>query len=363
MPVVRTYDGRSFAPIATIDDAGACEVAFGMYPDTAQITLPATSANLAASVLAPGGEAVVVEVDATDLGCPVWIGRASSGGQWSPTSGGVSISLVGPLADLEEEPVQALRFPSATAAEVVRAMYEHRAVGWPLVLGTLAEGAALPVETDGQTFGGALTSLADERGETFALDATPRACEAILSWYVRPDTLDVSQDVILVQGVNCEPDVAMSLARSPEELVGVARSYLAGTGAVASKAVAPGGAVVGRGEALEAEVLTTIAATLGEGAGAPELSVTTPTRAALVAGLTARLQATLSPVVVAQAEVTDTSLWAKIRPGWVVRCRWPGEPSGLFADALLRVRTCTWSVLPPLGMTVSGELWRVGPWQ
>jgi len=359
MPTIRVYDGRSYEPMGVIDDASGCEVAFSLVPDAASVTMPSTSANLAASRIMPHGEGAIYEVDATDLGVPVWVGRIRSGPQWSPTSGDCTVQLSGAREDLASEPVQAQRVTSATAAEVLRLVYGARTAGWPLALGYLSDGVGAPVDLSGSTLGELLDGLAAERGEAWSLTHRPRSCEGVIGWHTAPDLGDVSQDVVLVQGRNCEPDVAMNVARTPDELVGVARSFLAGTGAVAAKVAAPAGAVLGRRAALEAEVLSTLAVGLGDGTGDPLLSPSTPTRASLVAELTAKLHAALAPVVVASAEITDSSLWPNLRPGWVVACRFPDEPTGLFARALARVRTCTWSVLPPRGMTVSLELWAV----
>ena len=237
----------------------------------------------------------------------------------------------------------------------MREVITSRTVPPAIKIGTVAEGPGAEAELQGMSLADVLASLAADRGEHYYLTALPGRAAFVLDWLTSPDRRDLTDQVALVEGDNCEPDMALSTAPTTADLLGVAASLSAGKEVIASLVAAPGGPVLGRRAALEAEITSVIAQQV-LGTARVELRPDLPTRAALELALRARLQAVLAPVVAASCQITDTDLW-HLQPGDLVLTRWPSEPTGLFARAIARIRTVTYSVCDPLGMTASLELW------
>ena len=319
------------------------------------MALPRTSDDLAADRLMPGGVGAIWQIDARDVGVPhVWTGRVT-GPQWSPGSAAVTVKLDGIEPELAREPVPATNPRSTSAGALVRDVVTSRTVLPRIEIGTIAEGSAAEMAVEGMSVADLLQILAADRGEHYYRTALPGCVAVVLDWLTSPVRRDLTDQVALVEGQTCEPDMALSTAPTTAELLGVASSLAAGREAIASSAAAPGGPVLGRKAALEAEITSVIAQQV-LGTAAVELRPDLPTRAALELALRSRLQAVLAPVVAASCQITDTDLW-HLQPGNLVLTRWPSEPTGLFASAVARIRTVTYSVCDPLGMTASLELW------
>lgn len=357
MPTVRTYNGVSLEPAGEVYGIESCEISFDFAPSDAQVSLPRTSSELAASRLMAGGTGAVWEIDARDVGAPqIWTGRVM-GPQWSPGSAAVTVKLVGPMDDLSQEDVPAIKARMGAAGAVVRELLASRSVGPPIFPGTISLGPGAEITSEGQTLADLMGSLSGDRGESYYLTALPGRVAYILDWCTSPDRRDVTDGLGLVEGETCEPDMALNTSPLSSDIMGVAASMGAGTGLVGSVVAAPMGGVLGRRAALRADVTSALAEQI-MGVARVDLRPDLPTRAAMEMALRARLQSTLAPVVAASCEITDTDLWF-LRPGDLVTTRWPTEPTGLFRRAIARIRTTTYSVMPRLGMTASLELWAI----
>jgi len=239
-----------------------------------------------------------------------------------------------------------------------------RAIGTPVAMAaadmTAAHGKheAKDRDKDGGPLWGLMESLAGDRGEEFYLTASPGRVRWRLDWRSPLGARDLTDSVTLAEGLNCEVEPAYALNRPIEELVAMGNAWGAGKQAAAMRITARGGAVMGRRAALSAVLQTAAVQALSGGPSTvsrPDL----PTRAAAELAARSRLRELMVPVVAAAVEVTDPALFAKVRPGDLVLCRWPFEMTGLYTRAVARIRTATYSVTAPWRCSLSVELWDV----
>jgi hypothetical protein len=353
---VRIYDGEAYTPIGVLSGYGSVEVAFDISgPSAASISLPANSRYLLSPRMAPGGAGAFWEIDARGMSVPTWTGRVPPVAQWSPTSPDTTVQLRTFADELGSEPVPAMMPTAGVAAWIASGILDARTAGIPVSTGYLSSGRGVTHELRAETTRAMLDGLARDRGEAWSMSCLPGRVAGLVNWYTTPDRRDLTDRVVLIEGVNCEPDTASVAESSAAELVGTASSLLAGTGAVSGGVFAPGGSVVGLRGAFEAEILSMLAFEIGGNAPAV-LRPDIPNRAALYACLEATLRRRLPRRAMATCEITDRNLW-RIRPGDLVLTRWPTEPSGEFRRAIALVTSTAYSLTAPLGMTASLELW------
>lgn len=356
--VVRAYDGLSLAPMGSVSPISVAEISFDRNGAlAATVTLPQNATAARRERLAPNGFPSVWEVDARELGVPfVWQGRVPPVPQWAPTSSEATLQLAPLKDDLASEPLPVQRVESGgVAGYVVREIFDGRTAGVPVIVGRVAAGRGAPLPARGETVLAAMDGLANDRGEYWTLIGTPGRVGSVLEWHTAPDWRDMTDRVTLIEGVNCEPDLAAVSDPGIDELVGTASSLLAGTGAVSMIASAPAGRVLGLRAALEADVVS-IFAPQPQGGRANVSRPDLPNRAALQLAVEAELRRRLPRRATASCEITDVGLWG-IRPGDLVGTRWPGETTGAFRRAVALVTSTTYSLTAPLGMTASIELW------
>jgi len=367
-PVVRIYHGLSFEPLGEWAGIGAVSIAYDEHgPASADITLARNSAYLLADAIAPGGIGVVVEIDARDLGVDiesraigipdVWLGRV----QTLPASSRgatCTVALGGPSTWLERITVARQAASTESAGSIARRLVEQYPIGRVSPGPVTYRGPGGEMDVGGQALWSALTSMADDRGETFTLTAVPGEARMLLDWRHPLQSEDRTASVVLIEGSNIEWDTTFQLDTMASDLIGVAESFAAGPGAVAASVSAPASARFGRLAALTAVLGSSAARAVVEG-GEAIIRPDIPTRAELELVLAAKLRTMMVPPILLQATVTDPAMWRHLEPGVLVTT-YITDPMGLFTGgAVARVLDRAFDVWPTLACTVGLELWRM----
>lgn len=377
LPIIRTYTGNGASAYWT--GFGAVEIAYDRHgPATAQVTIPrlvagATNPLLKAGSLFPQGEPVLLEIDARALGTneasktvavpDLWLGRVTDPEAGDSASSDATISAGGPRTDLAEHslPVHSVA-PSGPAGALAAELIRSYPVDLRVDVGTVHRGRPITSPHNGATVVEALDSLAESAAEEYTLVPLPGVARWRMDWtdgLAPPDLTGASGGpaVTLVDDglrQNARVELAYGFVRSRNELV-VAGGAWAHGGLMVVRAAASG-PVLGRKAALETLIATTAVQRHADGAAdayRPDLTTLPMLEAQTVAALRRQLR----PALAFQADILDTGLWRYMRPLNLVLVRLPGEVTGLYTEAVAQIRTATFAVTPPLGCTISGELW------
>lgn len=358
--VVRAYHGEAGEYLEDWTGFGAVEITVGPYgPTDARIEVDRHRSYLHHSRSIPGGVGVLLEIDGTGLGAPLWTGRMVAP-QFDGDGPAVALGLKGPEEWLSRIGVPMVGATARPAADVAREAIETcRVPTWivPPPLGASTRWSRVPVDLSGQTIWALLTALAEQRGEEFHLIPRPRSVLFDLDWRHPLDAPEA--DVVLEHGRNCTlSSSALSTGLPLSDAVGVALSYGAGDEVVGSLVKAPPSARLGTRDALTAAMSTLTVRKLA-GTGSTSEAVPAPeitSQAALDAMVEAMLRRSMSLTAAAQVQDVDQDLWHHLRPGVLVRTRFP-DPYGLFGSAIARIVTATFSLAPTLGCSLHLDLW------
>jgi len=364
--VVRAYHGEAGEYLEDWRGLGTVEITFALHgPDTARIETNRHAAYLHHTRSMPGGVGVFLEIDARSLasgvGVPdIWTGRMVTP-QFDGDGAAVALPLKGPEEWLSRIGVPLAGTVAAPSARVVRdALLQARAETWVRMgAGSPTRWARIPFDLSGQTYWALMTGLAEQRGEEFVLTPRPRSVLFDLDWRHPLDSPDASGEVTLRHGVNCTlSSSALNTGLPLQDAVGAALSYGEGAEVAAALVKAPPAARVGVRDALTAALssltLRRLAGTGGTSETIPAPEITS--QAALEAMLEAILRREMVAVATAQVQDVEPRLWRHLRPGTLVGTALP-DPFGLFAGAVGRIRTATFSVAPVLGCSLSLDLW------
>lgn len=354
---IHTFDGWSGQPIGDWYDVGECELVYEMWgPETARIQAPARLPYWDRSRCMPGGRGVYVQVDATDMGLPLWTGRLTAP-QASSTSPDVSAELTGPREWLDRyHTALAARVPWP-AATIARAALLANPPSPPLRFADTSPHLGLGGDDDtaARPLWELLTTLAEGRGEWFYLVARPWEVAYDLHWRHPLGGDDHSGDVLLVNGVNAEFDPVPDIEGKLDTLLVAAQAWHAGPRQAGSGARISPARAFGRKAALQA-LTTSLTTRWLTGASQTDADPTIATRDSAAVAAEARLRRLCSSAVPTQVKVLDTALWPAIRPGTIVSAQWEDDPHGLFTSCLIQIETVTAS--PFTGeMTCSAFLW------
>lgn len=368
---VRTYDGATGAPIDEWVDVVDCDVTFGEHgPEQATVTLPyrtdagALNPALHRRRLMPGNRGVLVEIDARgldiaeDVGLDeVWLGRAKSAPRGSGKAT-VQVSCQGPHTWLERETVPA-RVPFRGAAgRVFRDVLAGHPNGLHLVIGDVDDGPAVDVTLSGATLWEAITGLEEQTLGRAYFTAIPGAAKLVAQWRDQLSTRDDLTDrVVLIDGVNCEWDADCDLDPPFDTMLVAGRSFGDATTDGVVSARAPGGPVLGKLAALTAAVSSPVASALA-GQGGSQVRPDLGALASLYSQADAGLRGQLQQAHVASIRVTDTSLWRSLRVGRIVEVRLE-DPMGVFTHALVEIQQMTVGLAPDKTLDLGVELWAV----
>jgi len=367
VPIVRIYDGVSFEPMGEWIGCGSISVAYDEHgPASADISLPRTSTYLQAANVAPHGIGVIVEIDARVLGTDVnsrtisvpdvWLGRVSTI-QASSQGATCTVSCSGPAAWLDRLTVARQGRTREPAGAIAKRLVDQYPGSRVSMGGTCYYGPGSDADIGGASFLATLTTLADNRGETFRLTAVPAEARLLLDWLHPLQSEDRTGDLTLVQGQNCEWDCTYSLDQTAADLMAVGESYAAGSSAMVSHVAAPVATYLGRQAALQAELSSSVALAIAEG-GDLVIRPDITTRAELELMLAARLRQTMVPPLLLQVTVTDAALWQYLAPGCLVSVD-ISDPLGVYdGGAVGRVLDRAFDVSPSLACTIGLELWR-----
>lgn len=358
--VVRAYHGEAGEYLEDWRGFGAVEVTFGPYgPTDARIEVDRHRSYLHHTRSMPGGVGVLLEIDGTGLGAPLWSGRMVAP-QFDGDGPAVALGLKGPEEWLSRIGVPMVGATARPAADIAREAIETcRVPTWivPPPAGASTRWSRVPVDLTGQTIWALLTALAEQRGEEFHLTPRPRSVYFDLDWRHPLDAPET--DVVLEHGRNCTlSSSALSTGLPLSDAVGVALSYGAGDEVVGSLVKAPPTSRLGTRDALTA-ALSTLTVRKLAGAGSTSETVPAPeitSQAALDAMVESMLRRSMSLTAVAQVQDVDPRLWPHLRPGVLVPVRLP-DPFSLFTSAIARIRTATFALAPTLGCSLSLELW------
>lgn len=375
-PVIRTLGGAA----ARVADIGSVEVAFDQRgAATAKVNVPrlvngSPNPRLLQPALFPDGAGALIEIDGRDLGTnergntisvpDAWLGRVTDPEGGDTGTPEATITAAGPGVDLEQENLPALSVPiTGSGGDIARAIVQNYPNDLRIDIGEIQRGIPSPATVDGGSVWEFLNSMAEDRGEEFRLTALPGRGRWRLDWFdalAAPDLTGGAgpQVVLYDDGVrqNCRITPAYKLTRPRTEVVAAGAGWRNG-GQLAVKAGTTSVAM-GRKGALMAAANTTVVQRLAGGQTAfmrPDLS----TLPALEAAAAAELRRLMRPVLPVQIEVLDTGLWRYMRPLNVVLVRLPKEMTGLYRRCSVQIRTATFCLTPPLGCSVSGELWAV----
>lgn len=366
--------------LSRLADFGSVEVAFDQHgAATAKVTVPrlvdgSPNPRLLQPALFPDGAGALIEIDGRDLGTnergdpigvpDVWLGRVTDPEGGDTGTAEATLTASGPAVDLDQETLPALSVPiTGSGGDIARAIVQNYPNDLRIEIGEIQAGIPAPTTVDGGSVWGLLTSLAEDRGEEFRLTALPGRGRWRLDWFdalAAPDLTGGAgpQVVLYDDGVrqNCRITPAYKLTRPRTEVVAAGAGWRNG-GQLAVKAGTTS-VVMGRKGSLMAAANTTLVQRLAGGQNAfmrPDLS----SLPALEAAAAAELRRLMRPVLPVRIEVMDTGLWRYMRPLNIVLVRLPKEMTGLFRKCSVQIRTATFSLTPPLGCTVSGELWAV----
>lgn len=360
--VVRAYHGEAGEYLEDWRGFGAVEVTFGPYgPTDARIEVDRHRPYLHHTRSMPGGVGVLLEIDGTGLGAPLWTGRMVAP-QFDGDGPAVALGLKGPEEWLSRIGVPMVGATARPAADIAREAIETcRVPTWivPPPAGASTRWSRIPVDLTGQTIWALLTALAEQRGEEFQLTPRPRSVYFDLDWRHPLDSPEA--DIVLEHGRNCTlSSSALSTGLPLSDAVGVALSYGAGDEVVAALVKAPPTSRLGTRDALTA-ALSTLTVRKLAGSGSTSETVPAPeitSQAALDAMVESMLRRSMSLTAAAQIQDVDQNLWHHLRPGTLVRTRLP-DPYGLFSSAVARIVTATFSLAPTLGCSLHLELWSV----
>jgi len=358
--VIRAYHGEAGEYIEDWSGFGVVEITVGPYgPTDARVEVSRHAPFLHHSRSMPGGVGVLLEIDGTGLGAPLWTGRMVAP-QFDGDGPAVAMGLKGPEEWLSRIGVPMVGATARPAADIAREAIEScRVPTWiiPLPVGASTRWSRVPVDLSGQTIWALLTALAEQRGEEFMLTPRPRSVYFDLDWRHPLDSPEA--DVVLEHGLNCTlSSSALNMGLPLSDAVGVALSYGAGDEVVGSLVKAPPASRIGARDALTAAMSTLTVRRLA-GTGSTSETVPAPeitSQAALDAMLEAMLRREMVATCAAQVQDVDPRLWLHLRPGVLVRTHFP-DPFGLFASAITRIRTATFALAPTLGCSLSLDLW------
>lgn len=368
---IRTYDGLSGAFIAEWTGVTDCDITFGENgPEQASIGMPRRiedgSLNPALNYrqTMPGMRGVLVEIDARGLdvasgiGVPdVWLGRAKSmpRGSDKPV---VPVSCQGPHSWLDRETVPA-RLPfRGVAGRVFQALIGSHPNPLHLVLGDADDGAAVEVTLAGASLWEAIKGLEETTLGRAVFTAIPGAAALVAEWRDQLSQRDdVTDRVVLVEGVNCEWDADCDLDAPSDTMIVAGRSFGDSTVDGVVSARAPAGPVLGRLAALTAAVSSPAASTLA-GQGGAQVRPDIGAAATLYSQADAAVRGQLATPQAASITVTDPTLWLKLRVNKIVETRFE-DPLGIFTHALAEIKQITWGLVPEQKCSLGVELWSV----
>lgn len=360
---ITTYDdgGRAVASWPDLADVSFSTSLYG--PETATVAHPAMvngvpNPALHHTRLLSGGRGVRVEIDASSLGAPVFLGRAVSlpQGSNSPTIG---VSVAGPHSWLDRIPVPAQGAYDAPAGRVVEDVLGGLGgVDARIDLGVMHHGTPVPVELGGGSLWQLFGELQDLTNERPHMTATPGACRLVLDWLDVGAQLESPVIATLEEGVNCEWDADADLDPPLEQLVVTGWSVNSGTESRTAGVRAPGGPVLGKRAALSAALATGVSQ-VAFGASDERARPDLAALPALQAAAQAALQRGLTPPMLTNIRVTDEALWHKLRCGRLVRTVFPSDVLGVWRRGIGEIQQATWGIRPARSLDIAVELWSV----
>lgn len=354
---VHAFDGWSGQFIEDWYDLGAVELVFEMWgPETARIVAPRHLPFWDRQRCMPGGRGVYLQVDATDLGLPLWTGRLTSP-QPSSTSPDVSAELTGPREWLERYHTALAGPVPWPAATIARAALMANPPNPPLSYVEAGQHLGTPGDDDtaARPLWELLTTLAEGRGEWFYLTARPMVVAYDLHWWHPLAGDHRAGDVLLVNGVNAEFDPVPDIEGKLDTLLVAAQAWHAGPRQNGSGARVSPARAFGRKAALEA-LATSLTTRWLTGASQTDADPTIASRDAALVAAEARLRRLCNSAVPTQVRVLDTALWPALRPGAIVSAQWEDDPHRLFQSCLIQIETVTASPLTG-EMNCSAFLW------
>lgn len=355
--LVHAFDGWSGQFIEDWFDLDAVELVYELWgPETARIAAPRRLPFWDRARSMPGGRGVYVQVDATDLGLPLWTGRLT-GPQASSTSPEVSAELTGPREWLDRyHSALATRVPWP-AATIARQALVANPPNPPLrfVSTTAHLGQGGDDDTAARPLWELLTTLAEARGEWFYLVARPWEVAYDLHWWHPMGGDNRAGDVLLVSGVNAEFEPVPDIEGKLDTLLVAAQAWHAGPRQNGSGARISPARAFGRKAALES-LATSLTTRWLTGAAQADNDPTVATRDAAQVAAESRLRRLCNSAVPTQVRILDTALWPALRPGTIVSAQWEDDPHGLFNSCLIQIESITASPLTG-EMNCSAFLW------
>ncbi len=306
--------------------------------------------------------AFVEVVDDDPLGVPIpWLGAIPTAQLGGDVPNRV-LDATGPALYLDEVPTGPVRETNRPAADIVRnANQSARKNTWiqNFTASTKARGRAAGYETGATTFWKLATDLATARNEAFFLTPHGGAVATDLHWMTPDGGRDLSGDITLIDGVNCIPQpTAYGLRPKLSEALLIGQSFGLGSDTMATEIKAPAGArPLGLHDALNMTLSTRpIRKLTGAASEAlPDLEQTSQEGLDLVADTMFRRSSI--PKLLQQIEVTDCSLWPHLMPNNLVGAKIQDD-AGVFHDAIVRIRTAQFRLLPDRSCMLSVDLYR-----